>query len=115
VSTDDKDRVRIREALLRAASPELFEVVTTCAKRFPMRDVAALIEGDETAVHDVLAGTRDDVAEIVRERSPKGELDRVASFLAKHEQGLLPCVFVVRLPSGATDYSVLALKMEVVN
>ena len=45
----------------------------------------------------------------------EGELDAQVLSLAKYDAGLMPCVFLVKLPGGVTEVSVVALRMEVIN
>jgi hypothetical protein len=116
VQSYDEERIRVREALLQAANDDLHDVVTECTKRgIPLRGMATLVEGDATTIEQTCAGTRSDIAEMLRARSPKGELDHIAAHLAKEEPGFLPCVFIVKLRSGAIDFSVVALRMNGVN
>jgi hypothetical protein len=111
----EQERVRVRELLLEAASDRLFEVVTTCAKKLPMSEIAAFIEGDEVYVDEVAAGHRQDIAALLRERFPRKEIAQLAKLVMRSEPGFLTCVFIVKLSKNDVDVSIMALRMSVVN
>ena len=67
-------------------------------------------------VFKACASSRGDIARMLHGRAEKeGELDAQVLSLAKYDAGLMPCVFLVKLPGGVTEVSVVALRMEVIN
>ena len=117
MSSNDETRLDRVNKFLENAHAELFKVVTACAKHVPMRDIATMIDGDDEAgVFKAYASSRGDIARMLLGRAEKeGELDEQILSLAKYEAGLLPCVFLVKIPGGITEVSVVALRMEVIN
>ena len=107
----DVERVLVREAVLELASPRLFAAVSECAETMTLADIAGFIEGDAEGASRVGAGPREAIAEVLRKRFPRGEVDHIADMVAIREPGLLPCVFVIRLAGGAIDVSTVALHM----
>jgi hypothetical protein len=107
-------RIVVREALLARANDTLGDCVFTCLERqqIPLEDMAAFIEGDASTTDDVAAGSREEIAALVRRRFPDGSVDDIAALLAKREPGVLPCAFVVKLPDGSIDVSVVAAADE---
>ncbi len=108
----DVERILVREALLELASPRLSEAVDRCAKQMPMEDIAGFVEGDGKRASRVAAGPREAIAEVVRNRFPRGQVDHIAAMVNIREPGLMPCAFAVRLSGGSIDVSVIALRME---